>query len=164
MKRLLCLLLIILLFFAGCQNNTKKDTVTFYYKQSVIQYGTPDGVITGEVREEAGDLKDLFFLYFMGPEDETLVLPCPSGTRLLDYSWNGDALSLTISEELARLDGMDLSIACACICKTCFDITGAQTVTITTPDSEVLNPVNFTLTRDNLVLFDELPEGEAAGN
>lgn len=162
MKRAICIALALLFLLGGCASGKKEETtVSFYYRRLDTVYGTADGVIASEERTLTGDLNQLLTAYFLGPEDETLTLPFPEGTRLLKYSSKNSVLTLSLSEEFAQLEGMDLTIACACIASTCFALTDIYQVQVTTPGSDSASGISFTLTRDSLVLFDEITETES---
>lgn len=159
MKRAIALLLLTALILCGCAfRGSDEDTVTFYYLRGEIQYGSDDGVIVPEKREPAvtgGDLSYLLSLYLKGPTDVALKLPLPAGTRLTEVQSEGTAVTLTFSQELARLEGMDLSIACACISYTCFSLTEAETVTILTLSDDGETPISVTVTRESFLLYDD---------
>ena len=167
MKRTLCLLLsLLLLALSGCSfRDAPAETVSFYYLRSEVTYGTADGVIAPEDQDVTGqpqDLASLLSLYFQGPTDETLTSPFPSGTHLLGFSEKNYTLHLSLSNEFTQLEELDLTLACACISSTCFGITDAQQVRITTPGTTLTEGIDLTISRDGLILFDELPEETAA--
>ena len=73
-------------------------------------------------------------------------LICPTEGRGEEGHDDGDqSLGLT---------GTDLTLACACLARTCFSLTDAESVTIS---SEGLGFVSMTLTRSSLLLVDETP-------
>ena len=155
MKRFLALFLILALLagFAAC---SETEAVTFYYlrNESAYQFGTPDAVIAGESREAAGhvhDLRYLLILYLHGPVNENLHSPFPSGTSLVNLEQHGTALTIRLSSIASAMKGTDLTLACACIARTCFEITDAQSVTVI---STGFGNVAMTLTRDSLLLVD----------
>ena len=159
MKRLFLLILAALLALSllGCTQTTS-DAV-FYYTRSPDSYlyGQSDGVIAGEYRDitgHDGDLKYLLTLYFHGPTLEYLRSPFPSGISLRSVERTGGNLSVELSASLTMLTGTDLTLACACLAQTCFTLTDAQSVTIS---SEGLGFVSITLTRDSLMLTDTTP-------
>ena len=159
MKKLLALLLILsmVLGLAACAS---RSAVTYYYVRTSgdYQYGVTDGVIVGESREAAGhvdDLRYLLILYFHGPVSDHLRSPFPSGTTLDEVTREGDALHISLSSIVSVMDGTDLTLACACLARTCFDLTDVQSVTIF---SEGLGAVSMTLTRDSLLLVDDSAE------
>lgn len=164
MKRMFCIVLILLLLCAGCGLYGKSpDSVTFYYPRTEILYGAEDGVIAQEERDVSGyteDLNALLNLYLQGPADENLAFPFPAGTRLLEVSGNGDLLTISLSEEFSNLEGLDLTIASACIGSTCFGLTDVQQICILSGGS-----IMFTIDRENgIVLFDQLSADATAGS
>ena len=66
----------------------------------------------------------------------------------------GNTVHVALSASLTMLTGTDLTLACACLARTCFSLTDAQSVTIS---SDGLGFVSMTLTRDSLLLVDDTP-------
>ena len=159
MKRMILLVLLSALLLTACHGGSKDaEEVTFYYLRSEIAYGSEDSVIAPEVREiPAGeqDLSYLLDLYMQGPTEAALVLPLPAGTQITGHHVEGGTLTVIFSAELSSLEGMDLSIACACIGYTCFSLTNAEAVRIEAPAATFGNPVSCTVTRDTFLLFDD---------
>ena len=160
MKRILSIFLTILLLacFTACTGN--EDTVYFYYTPKAVSYGTDRDLLVAEKRgslSREDDLSYLLSFYFQGPMDKDLSLPVPQNTQVLAVRRNGERLMLTMSPEFNQLKGMDLTLACSCIAQTCFSLTDVESVTFTT---EANPQLNFTVTRDGLVLNDELPPKE----
>lgn len=156
MKRfcVLLLLLSLMLSLCACASET---SVTYYYVRDELeyQYGTADGVMVGEIREAAGhvdDLRYLLILYFHGPLTDHLESPFPSGTALDEFSLEDGHLDIKLSGIVSMMKNPDLTLACACLARTCFDITDAESVTIR---AESLNAVSMTFTRDSWILVDD---------
>ena len=125
-----CLILLNLLILSGCFN-ADKYSAKFYYPRNpdFYEFGTAEGVITSEKRNfpsPASDPEYLLRLYLDGPISENLVSPFPEGTKLLDFRLSEQNLSIVLSSEFSVLEDMDLTIASACLTKTCFQITGAE--------------------------------------
>ena len=159
MRKIIALTIAVLLLagLTGCLETT--DTATFYYArfEDSYLYGMDNAVITGEYRDitgHQGDLKYLLTLYFHGPTTEYLRSPFPSGMVLRSVEQHDDALHVELSSSLTMLTGTDLTLACACLARTCFSLTDAQSVTIA---SDGLGFVSMTLTRDSLLLADDTP-------
>ena len=159
MKRFFSLLLVIAvtLSLAACAS---RNAVTYYYVRNEDEYlfGEADGVMVGESREAAGhvdDLRYLLILYLHGPISENLKSPFPMGTKLVELTREGDSLTIQLTSIFTVLEGTDLSLACACLSRTCFDMTDVQTVTITAMGRET---VSVTMERDNLLLMDDSAE------
>ena len=159
MRKIIALALAILLVVSltGCIDTG--DTATFYYTrfEDSYLYGMDNAVIAGEYRDVAGhsgDLKYLLTLYLHGPTMEFLHSPFPSGLVLRSVEQDGSNLHVELSASLTMLTGTDLTLACACLARTCFSLTDAQSVTIS---SDGLGFVSMTLTRDSLLLVDDTP-------
>ena len=156
MKRFLSVLaaLALALALTAC---TEPDAVTFYYvrDESAYQFGTTEGVIAGEDREAAGhvhDLRYLMILYLHGPVSENLRSPFPSGTSLVTLEQTEDTLTIRLSSIASVMKDTDLTLACACIARTCFEITDVQSVTIMATG---FGDARMTMTRDSLLLVDD---------
>ncbi len=137
MKKMLRFLLLVclLLSLGACSfDDPIENPVEFYYprRADAYLYGSSDGVITGETRDVggAGDLKYLLTLYLQGPLDEFLVSPFPSGSTLLDVRTDAREITLILDAHFATLSGLDQTIACVCLARTCFGYTDAQSVRI----------------------------------
>jgi len=151
MKKWISLLLAVLLVFClyGCR---KDDSIQFYYPRTEIQYGVSDGVIAAENRNIEGTDRSLEFLlklYLEGPVSQELRSPFPKGTALVSLSKTENTVFITLSEPFEMLENLDYIIACASVASTCFALTDADSVTITTEQTEL------TLTRENLSLADQ---------
>ncbi len=163
MKRAFCAFFLLLFLLSGCSLSKDADTsVSFCYPRRTVIYGTEDSVAVWEEREITGssnDLSSMLALYLQGPEDTTLKAPLPAGVRLAEASWNQENLILVFSEEITALEGIDLSIAGACISATCFSLTDAQKVSILSEDETVL----FSAQReDSFLFFDTIPANTTA--
>ena len=147
----LCLMVLL----SGCANKDKD--LQFAYRQKDLQYGTSDGVIKWETRQAPGhedDLEYLLILYLEGPLDDTLVAPFPAGTGLEGFTYSDSTLYVTLTEQYAGLDGMDHTVASACIAQTCFRLTPAEKVVIKCTSEELGNK-SITLYRDSVLLYDD---------
>ena len=173
MKRFLCILLIAVLFLSGCAIGQErfKEPVTYYYLRD---YSDPDnrdtffldGALGTETREAAGhrdDLNYLLSIYLQGPLDGGLRSPFPSGCRPMDIRQEEQYVYLKLSPSITDLNEMDLTVACACLAKTCMELTGVETVQIEGSSIDGTVTVSRTFTRDMLILEDDLtqiPESE----
>lgn len=156
MKRILCLILIAAaaLSLWACGGSGKpSEPVQFYYllREPELLYDRDDGIIRPETREGAGfapDAAALLGLYLHGPLDDTLDSPFPAGTKLLSVHREGSTLTLELSHPFSSLQGLDLSLACACLSLTAMELTGVESVTIR------CDQINVTMDRDTLLLID----------
>lgn len=152
---LLTLSLSVCLF--GCSFSGIKEPVEFYYprRQADLALSPEDGAIVSEMREASGHRSDLYYLlslYLQGPLDSKLVSPFPAGTRLVEVRSEDSVLHVTLNEAFAGLTGLDLTIACACLAKTCLSMSGAEQVHIETAPSTTGDFIDLTLDRDSLLL------------
>lgn len=159
MKKTACLLLaaVLLLSLWGCSfSGSGKEPIEFYYLRSTFVYGAEDGVITSETRESSGhggDLQYLLSLYLRGPLDEKLVSPFPD-CRIVEIRRDSKALRLTFDAAFAQLEDIDLTLACACLAKTCFGLSDAHQIKIDAEAPDGNSAFSITLNRDSLILED----------
>lgn len=151
MKRILCLTLVLSILFSGCGffGERIREPATFHYLCRNYQEELCC-VIVSEEREAAGhtgDLAYLMALYQMGPSNEDLTSPLPSGTRISSDVQNGQ-IFLELSDAALTLSDPEFSLACACLTLTCLDIMEAESVTVSCGSR------NKTMTRDSLILHD----------
>ena len=162
MKKMLCLLLsAVMLLLPACgiggQNNAVM--IPFYYLRDpdTFLYGSPDGVISFENRDISGheaELNYLLMLYLKGPLDEGLESPFPDGSRLLQLIEKNGKLSITLNSSFATLKGMDLTLACVCLAKTCFSLTDAESIRIMGKAADGTISIDETITINSLLLED----------
>lgn len=159
-KRLVIVALILsLLITAGCQGRGDEEAlvspVRFYYKTTDSMEA--NGATGYELRETAGHEGDytwILNLYFEGPQSQSLTAPFQRTTDLLSVELAGTQLSLTVTESLAELTGMDLTLACSCITLTCLELPGVESVTIAAEGSTLDGKREITMSREMLLLED----------
>lgn len=161
---LACVLAVVLIFVLFLPYQDQKDTVNFYYVRSDFAYGSPNGVIGAEAREvggHEGELNYLLALYLGGPMNSNLVSAFPPRTppRILSVKTKGNALHIVLSDVSAVMSEGEFTLACACLTKTCLELTNVQAVEIVSGDRSVR------MTAANLVFYDEstsvlIPETE----
>lgn len=160
MKRstVLSLLLALMLLFSACNQSDPSDTVAFYYARNPQSQTVPsDTFCTVEHRRittSNSNLRYLLSLYLQGPLDDGSVSPFPDGTQLVKLDIHNDHLFIQLSQEFAELTNIDLTLACACLSLTCFDLADANQVTIFTSATENYPAVECTMTREDLLLTD----------
>lgn len=157
----LCCLMLLILGSCGAS----EEEILFYYTRADFAYGVRDGVIDSEKREAHGreaDLEYLLTMYLEGPLSQTLTSPFPAGTALVGFTYSDATMYVTLNEAFAQLEGMDHTIASACLAYTCFQLTAAEKVVIKC-NSEDYGNRSITLSRDAMILFDDsaamLPSG-----
>ena len=165
MKRLLCMLLAgsRIVSMTGCSRDTLDSSVSFYYPRAEFNYGASDGVMVAETHEVPGhtdDLRYLLALYLLGPSDQELQPTFPSGTILVDVIQDEQEVTVILSSSVTALEGIDLTLACACLAETCFAVCDAQQVHIESLVSASGKYVDTTITRDNILFpgYEILPD------
>lgn len=134
-KRIICFVLIIgtLLTFSGCAKSKPSidSPVKFYYPIAQSQYSVLHEAIQFEIREGtvySGNLERLLNEYLLGPVSAELENPFPASCSVVSLSQTNQHIDLTLSTQFARLIGIDLIIACACISSTIFGLSNCNTV------------------------------------
>lgn len=166
MRRVICLFLCfaLILPFTGCRQEEETKTVDFYYlrqKDSFV-YGADDGVIARESRDCSGhtsDIRYLLTLYLQGPVSEDLRSPFPSGCVLENIKYDRGMMTLVISGPLSNLEGLNKSLVCVCLAKTCFSLTQAQSVQI-----QVRTSTDKTVTLNTISRADLIPDPASENN
>lgn len=161
--RLIAILLSLALLLSACSFPGSQETVTFYYPRDPQQKSnTPsDTFYTAERREITGqttNVRYLLSLYLQGPLDDQSFSPFPEGTRLVMLDIHNGQYFVQLSQEFSQLSGIDLTVACACISLTCFNMADVDRVTVITPASGDHPAVEMTLTREDLTLMDTVAE------
>lgn len=161
MKRFFSVAMIILICCSlfGCNSfgTGIKEPVTFYYPRSLATYGHEDSIIASELRESSGHTNDpdyLISLYLHGPMDDSLVSPFPQGTSLISLEQENHILYLVLSDSFANQSNLDISIACACLSKTCFELCSVEQVEIRTENIPLGQTQAVVITKDNIQLHD----------
>lgn len=140
MKRMILFLLLfaIVLSCSACAGEKPVQPAFYYLRtEDTIDYGQADALIvpiSQEIPPEV-DLDVLLQLYLDGPVDENLRNPIPKGTYLLTTIEQGDTLMIVLSREFSTLDGIQLTLAGACLAATCHDLTGAEKISVRSGDN-----------------------------
>lgn len=169
---LMCVFLMSSLWACASRKEELKDPVNFYYLKvqlpDEIYHGTAESVITPELREGyeiKNDISKLISRYFNGPITDLCHTPFPSGTKLVSWSIDGTALFLTLSDPFAQLSGMDLTLACACLTKTCLGFGDFDTVSIQTETQMLDGKSAVIMSEDSLLMLDEtVTDSESENN
>ncbi len=159
MKRLvgICLIACFLLCLCSCAEGSFETPVRFYYPRAEYRYDGADGVIHYETREGSAlpQLSDLLTAYLAGPDDPLLVSPFPEDVRLVNLTLDGSDLYLVLSDEFAQLTRHALSVACACITRTCLERSDVQTVHICAETLTLDGSSSVIMTAQDMLLLDK---------
>ena len=143
MKRFTAAILIFsfVLILCGCSSQRNvTEPVSFYYCTSPVDYNSPEGVISAEVRDKCDcgdDLLTLLNSYILGPETDDFSSPFPAGTRVLSVTVNDSTAEICLNDVFTALSGHTLTVASICICKTVMDVTGCNTFHIQTQTQDL---------------------------
>lgn len=157
--RSVALILVLALLLSACSSFTPQNVVSFYYPKKSLQNIDSNAelfyaVENREITDNTKNLRYLLSLYFQGPLGSNQTSPFPADTHVVTLEQHAGQLYIQLNHEFGRLNGIDLTLACACISLTCFDLTDANRVTIITPASEDYPAIEITLSRDDLTLLD----------
>ena len=139
MKKIIALLLCLSLLGClwGCVKvpGTPDVPVQFYYPQASQKdaLSSAGGLVSFELRESAGNIGKYAYLtqlYLQGPVTETLRNPFPRGTTLKSLLIKNGIVYLVLSDAIASLSGTELTLACACLTRTIYEMTGFRVVNI----------------------------------
>ena len=168
MKRILIVILFVCfaLPFSACGKKTDELQVpaNFYYLRQDFLYGVEDGVISSEARE-AVHIKDnltvLLTEYLKGPKENQLTRCVPASVSVVAVKREDRTITLMLSPDFARLSGVDLTLACACLSMTVLDYTDADAVEIMAEDELLGDSEQIKMTREDLLLLDSQNTTEA---
>ena len=161
MKRLFVLILLFSLLISclGCGKNNEQFTkpAKFYYLNEEITYGVEDGLISYELQETnhiAGDLLQLLQQYQQGPVNKQLISTLPADVNISSVVIQGGVITVTTDVTFNQLNGMDRTIACACISLTLLDYTGAEYVEFNIVDAFQNERERIIFSREDMHLLD----------
>ena len=157
MKRILtCFLLtLLLLLLCSCGSKSNSAAVKFYYLEASPEYHTSKVIIQAESRElptQYTDLESLLSTYLKGPDTATLVSPFPKGTHLINVQPGKEYIEVVISDEIGKLTGVDLTLACACISATLLEVSQLESVQIKA-ESVPIGPQGYVVMNQQSIPF-----------
>ena len=162
MKKVICMILVALLFYSlsACENKKIENPVNFYYLREKYTYGSVDSVISAEIHEspDTNNTAGLITQYLKGPQDSFLTSEFPFGTKLVALNKQDHAISITLTDNISKLSGTSLTIACVCLAKTVMEYTGINTVFISAETKFLANKSYITITADDILLLDDTAE------
>lgn len=147
MKRAWLLCAAVVLLFAACTaraDESASDGYELYYAARLDGSDGGDAIRTSRFQVEDGAsltttaLAEVLVRQLLAaPEDETLRSPFPGGTTLQKLTVGGGRAMVDLSEQYARLSGIDLSIADCCVTLTLTQLDGINAVHITADGREL---------------------------
>lgn len=163
MKRLYSFVLVGLILTAllGCDVRKSEDAVLFYYRKTNISTSGGDtGVIAPEARDVSvsrDDLEHLLTLYFLGPLEAGLQSPFVDGTTVADIERLPDMLVITLDSTSQQTQGLEWTVACTCLAKTCFELADVASVQVKIPSDNDSPGISTEICRENIILSDGIP-------
>ena len=158
MKRFISILLTLILMISLSSCAGKPQTpVSFYYQATKFKLGKDQSIITPEIRDASGYYGDYYKLmetYLSGPIEPDFQSPFPTGTSLISLDIGNTWALIVLSPHLSTLNGHQLTIACACIGKTLFEMVDVRSVEIKSQDSLLNGMQSVILSRNDLLLWD----------
>ena len=159
MKRFITLLLLLCICTSlfACSEEKIISPVSFYYLRSDLSYGAADSAVAAEIREGAdygNDYVQLLREYLDGPLSEDYVQTIPDEVVLIACHIDGNMADVVLSDEIAQLSGMDLTVACACLTLTTIGLTGVETVQIRALTDALESGPSVIMDRNCLIFLD----------
>lgn len=164
MKRIIILILVLssLFAFTSCSayyGRSVKNNIDFYYLKRMPEYNIEDGIICPikkQVDKYSSDEEwiKLINLYLKGPDDGNYISPFPPNTTLKRFSFDGDTLTVFLSNQISQLDGYDLTLACACLTKTVMKTKPVYAVEVCAEGGIIGDFISITMTNEGLLLLD----------
>lgn len=133
MKKTIAIILLAFytLELCACAKVAVSDTsVSFYYPRNEYTYGEEGSVIDAEIRQRSDDLSKTISLYLLGPEDSVFRSIFPADVVLIHCTTEDDLGKITLSDQIADLSSLDLTLACTSLAMTCMELTNVDTVSI----------------------------------
>lgn len=151
-----------MLFSWGCGLQEKapelQQPFRFYYRTSDGEEGTVNQEpMDYELREIAGHEADYQWIleqYFKGPESGNLSAPFQKSTRLISVRLIDAQMRLMVSDDFSELSGIDMTLACACIARTCLGFEGVESVSISAAGASLGGKSAVVMHEDDIILKD----------
>ena len=158
---LITLTLTILFAFVACakEEETIQKPVNMYFLNKDVDYGVEDGLVRAEIQEGVhlnGDIQSLLVQYLKGPVGTQLVRAVPAGIAVDDVSVNGKTVTVTMSHDFSRINGVDLSIACVCLAMTILDFTDAEQVQLRASNASFVDSEAIIVNKNDVLFSDAL--------
>ena len=156
MRKLSIFLLIIIIAVGllACKND--EISVNFYYCSEYPSYYNNELILQSETRTlgtPLSDLESLLSAYLDGPYNVLLRSPFPKGTKLVSVQPGKEMIEVVLSDEFATLEGINLTLACACISNTLLEISNAEMIRIRTESVPLANTEYIDMTQKSLLSF-----------
>lgn len=155
-------LLIVSLLLCGCiKTDNDGNETTFYYIRENHIYSSEQTVFITENRSVSGDLSTILDVYLSGPVTKGMVSPFPEDVKVQSLSIKGERLYLDLGANFANLSGIELTLACSALSKTCFQLCGARDVSISAGNRLLDGKLFVTINTETILTSDNsIPQKE----
>ena len=161
MKRIIVFILLIAMTvcICGCGNRGSEmiKPVNVYYCRETVDHSSDLGIfapIQLDIGEWDGRMLAFINFYISAPVRDGLRSPFPTGAGITSIEYLDNALRVQLNPLFARLSTGELTVACACISLTLFELTNANSVRFN--HHGATNDTVAVMTRDNLLFKDEI--------
>ena len=146
MRKAICALLALSLLLAACADKPEPSTEGYelYYAAMPYESGGGDAIRAAAARVPKDGAQSTQALaealverLLTAPAEDALRSPFPAGTSLQKLTVAGGRATVDLSEQYARLSGIDLSVADACLTLTLTQLDGVYAVRITADGREL---------------------------
>ena len=161
MKRILVFILLIAMTVCvyGCGNRGSEmiKPVNVYYCMETVDYSSALGAFASmqiDMGDWDGRMLAFINFYISAPVTDGLISPFPTGAGITSIEYLDNTLRVQLNPLFSRLSAGELTVACACISLTLFELTNTNSVRFNlhgaTDDAVAI------MTRDNLIFKDEI--------
>ena len=160
MKKIFCIMLILCLFFSACGKKADKNAVFFYYPRMEYTQNSTDSVITAEQRNEIAfnSYTNTLSVYLKGPTDITLENPFPEELEFVDAYITSQTIVIIVSNQLSKLVGTQLTLACISLAKTAMELTDTTSCQIRCQSATLDGKQSINIAMESILLVDEIPD------
>ena len=151
------LLLCAVIILCGC-NTQSNFGINFYYPKQADYESTQEN-IGHEFLNIAPDplaYTEILNNYLAGPKTKNLTNPFPGGTHLVSISLEQETATLILSDQIAELTGIDLTLACTCLSLTVKNMTGCAIVQIRAQNKLLDNQQSININTNTILLVDNV--------
>ena len=166
MKHIISLMICVIIIFSLCACSAQelefKDPIDLFYlliqPADHIHHGSADSIIAPEQREGykiRNMIPTVLETYLKGPVTESYQTPFPHGTSLINVAEESGNITITLSDEIADITGIELILACACLSRTCMELWDFDTVNILAETRSLDGKPMITFDKTNFLLTDD---------
>jgi germination protein M len=157
MKKFTMILLVLLLMLSGCKHEEEFDKPANLYYLNTDYSGSE--IITlfsvEQIESQGLSTNDILKQYLSRSTGAFSHSPYPSGLQVLRTEIISDTMYITLSSHYTSISGLDLTLANACLYKTCTELTGVPKIKILINDGPPENALEILLSPEDFFLKDD---------